>query len=137
MNHEVEHNVYVEGARGEDAEAVGFEKHGRVEKRADGGYGGVETLEVAYLQDALGGSGEGDELAGFVEGGGDGFFDEDVDARVKELLGDFVVEVGGDADGCGVDGDGSGVAGGEELGDGGEDLFFGFPQGLKPRCLFG
>ena len=53
VDHEVEDDVDVERARGEDAETVGLEEHGAVEQRLDRGDGGVETLEVADLDDAL------------------------------------------------------------------------------------
>ena len=53
MDHEVEHDVDVEGARGKDAEAMRLEEHGVVEVRLDGGDGGVEALEMADLQDAI------------------------------------------------------------------------------------
>ena len=53
VDHEVEDDVDVERAGGEDAEAVGLEEHGVVEALGDGGDGGVETLEVADGDDAV------------------------------------------------------------------------------------
>src|SRR5665213_1074835 len=53
VDHEVEDDIDVERARGEDAEAVGLEEHGAVEQRLDRGDGGVETFEVADLDDPL------------------------------------------------------------------------------------
>ena len=61
MDHEVEDDVDVEGARGEDAEAVGFKEHGPVRCWRGGGDGRVEALKVAGLNDAAGACGEGDE----------------------------------------------------------------------------
>ena len=54
VDHEVEDYVDVEGAWGEDAEAVGLEEHGVVEAVDDGGDRGVEALEVADGYDAVG-----------------------------------------------------------------------------------
>ncbi len=53
VDHEVEDDVDVERARGEDAEAMGLEEHGLEEVLAGGGDGGVEALEVAGLDDAV------------------------------------------------------------------------------------
>ncbi|HKF47564.1 MAG TPA: hypothetical protein VKB38_09425 [Terracidiphilus sp.] len=55
-----------------------LKEHGPAEARLDGEDGGVEALEVADLEDAVCAGGAGDEVVGFSEGGGDGFFDEDV-----------------------------------------------------------
>lgn len=115
VDHQVEHDIDVKRARGEDAQAVRLKKHRGIQQRANCGDGGVEALEVADLEDALGGCGEGGELAGFVEGGGDGFFNQDIDASAEELLRDFEVEAGWNTDGGGVDGDVAGGASGEEV----------------------
>jgi hypothetical protein len=116
VDHEVEDDVDVERARGEDAEAVGLEEHGPVEGGEGGGDGGVEALEMSNRKYAVALSREGDEVVGFGEGGGEGFFDEDVDVGEEELFRDGGVVDGGDADGGGVDGGWRG----EELLDGGE-----------------
>ncbi len=44
VNHEVEDDVDVEGARGEDAEAVSLKEHGVVERGESRGDGGIEAL---------------------------------------------------------------------------------------------
>ena len=103
MDHEVEDDVDVEGARAEDAEAVCLEEHGAVEVGLDGGNGGIEALEVSDLQDALFSAGQIDQGVGFLDGGGDGFFDEQVDARMEEFCGNLGVRRRGHADGGGVD----------------------------------
>ncbi len=104
VDHKVEDDVDVEGARGEDAEAVGLEEHGVVEGREGGGDGGVEAFEVTDGEDAVVLRCEGEESIGFFEGGGEGFFDQSVDVVAEELGGDGGVVEGGDADGGGVDG---------------------------------
>ncbi len=116
VDHEVEDDVDVEGARGEDAEAVGLEEHGLVECGEGGGDGGVEAFEVADGDDAGVVLRESDDVIGFGESGGEGFFDEDVDVGGEELLRDVGVVDGGDADGGGAEGE----PGVEEIGDGGE-----------------
>lgn len=85
VDHEVEDDVDVERAGGEDAEAVALKKHGSVEMRDRCGDGGVEAFEVAYLQDAVVVVGEGDEGVCLCERGGDRFFDQGVDACGEKL----------------------------------------------------
>jgi len=116
VDHEVEDDVDVEGARGEDAEAVGLEEHRLVEARGGGGDGGVEAFEVTDGDDALVCVREGDDAVGFFEGRGDRLFDEDVDVGGEEFFGDRGVVDGGYADGCGVEIEGPR----EEVFDGGE-----------------
>ena len=53
MHHEIEDDVDVERARGEDAEPVGLKEHGHVDIGMDGEDGGVEPLEMTDLKDAL------------------------------------------------------------------------------------
>ena len=48
-------------------------------------------------------AGEREDVVGFGEGGGEGLFDEDVEAGKKKLLSDGSVMAGGDADGGGVE----------------------------------
>jgi hypothetical protein len=67
---------------------VGLEEHGLVESVEGRGDGGVEAFEVTDGEDAVAVAGEGDEVVGFGEGGGEGFFDEDVEAGEEELFGD-------------------------------------------------
>ncbi len=115
VDHEVEDDVDVEGAGGEDAEPVGLEEHGLMERGEGGGDGGVEAFQMADGEDAVVGLSEGDEVVGFGEGGGEGLLDEDIEV-CKELFGDGGVVEGGDADGSCVEGE----VGGEDVGDGGE-----------------
>jgi hypothetical protein len=110
---------------------MGLEEHGAGELGLDGEDGGVEALKVADLEDAVVPGGEGDEGVGFREGGGDGLFDEAVDAGLKKLRRGVVVMDGGNGDGGGVEAeigaeggfycweDGDGVLGGYGLGAGG------------------
>lgn len=121
VDHEVEDDVDVKGARGEDAEAVGLEEHGVIESSEGRGDGGVEALQVPDGEDAVARLGEMDEVVGFGEGGGEGLLDEDVYSTVlwageEEIFGDGGVVDGGDADGGGVEVE----VRGEEIGDGGE-----------------
>ncbi len=102
MDHEIEDDVDVERARSEDGEAVRFEKHGAGESLEGGSDGGVEALEVAGGEDAAFGVREGDEGVGFVEGGCEGLFDEDVEVGFEELCCDACVMEGGDGDRGGV-----------------------------------
>jgi len=60
VDHQIKDNVNIEAARGENAQAVHFEKERAVDDGLDGNYRGIEALDVADLQNALvapGGSG--------------------------------------------------------------------------------
>jgi hypothetical protein len=88
VNHEVEHDIDVERARREDGEPVDFEEEWTAEQLLRGGHGGVEAFEVADLHDALMLGSEREDVVGFGEGGGEGLFDQAVDAGGEELGGD-------------------------------------------------
>ena len=115
VDHEVEDDIDVEGARAERAEAVDLEEHRAGDDGQGGDDGGIEALEVADLDDAAGGAGGGDDVVGFRQGGGERLFDEQVHAALQQRLGDFGVMNGGDGDGGGVE-----VGGIQQLGDGAE-----------------
>ena len=87
-----------------------------VEGGERGGDGRVEALEVADGDDAGVLLGEVEDVVGLGECGGEGLLDKEVEAGEEELLGDFGVVGGGDADGCGVECE----VGGEQFGDVGE-----------------
>src|SRR5262249_12311834 len=87
VDHQVEDDVDVERARGEDAEAVDLEEHRVIEQRNRSANGGVEALEVPDHADAVVPDGERDDLVGLGESGGDGFFDQDIDAGFHQLAG--------------------------------------------------
>src|SRR5580700_6159964 len=84
VNHKVENDVDVERAGAEDAEAVRLKEHGVIEKRPSGGHSGIKAFEMAGLEDAAVACCDVDELGGFGDAGGDGLFNEDVDARFEE-----------------------------------------------------
>ncbi len=68
MDHKVEDDIDVESAGAEDAEAVRLEEHGLMGAGSEGGDGGVEALEMAYLDEATAFAGEADEGVGLLEG---------------------------------------------------------------------
>ena len=104
MDHEVKDDVDVERAGREDAEAVRLEEHGLIEVGQEGLYGWIEALEVADLEDALRGRGQGDEFIGFFDSAGDGLLDQYVQTGIERGSGYCGVGAGGCADGCGVEG---------------------------------
>jgi hypothetical protein len=116
VDHEVEDDIDIEGARREDAKAVDFEKHGAADERERGADGGIEALEMTGLGDALVLGGDAQQFVGFGERGGHGLFDEDVDASFHEGTVDIEMEDGGDGDGGGL----HFAVGGQELRDGAE-----------------
>ena len=130
MDHEVEDDVDVEGARGEDRKPVSFEKHGTAKERRECLHSGVEALEVADHEGALVFVGKAEEVVGLGESGCDGLLDQDVDTGDKELGGDGVVGGSGNADAGGVDAEGAAGDGGEQGGDGGE-----YRYGVGSGCL--
>ena len=80
-----------------------FEEEGDGEAFGEGGDGGVEAFEVADLEDAAVAGGGVDEGVGFGDRGGDGFFDEDVDAGGEEGAADGGMGGGGYGDDGGID----------------------------------
>jgi hypothetical protein len=117
VDHEIEDYVDVEGAGGEDGEAMSLKEHGAAKARLDGEDGWVEALQVAGLEDEVALIGKADEVVRVGEVGGEGLFDEEVDAGIKQGGGHGVVMDGGNGNCCGVDFE----AGREELFRGGED----------------
>jgi hypothetical protein len=105
VDHEVENHVDIEGAGREDAEAMRLKEHGAGEARLDGEDGGVEALEMAGLENAVFFFGPADEVVGLSKAGGEGFFDEQVEAGLEQGGGDGVVMDGGygHAGGLGVE----------------------------------
>ena len=84
VHHQVEDHVDVEGARAEDAEPVRLEEHGVVQDGHCGDDGGIETLQMARLQNATVVRGERNEAARFADAGGDRFLDKNVDAGSQQ-----------------------------------------------------
>jgi hypothetical protein len=53
MDHQVQYYIDIESAGTEDAEPVYLEEHGLSDERDGCSHGGIETLEVPNLRDAL------------------------------------------------------------------------------------
>ena len=103
MDHEIENDVDVEGTRREDAKSMRLEEHGLMERGEGGGDCRIEVLEMTDGDDAALCVGESQDVVCLGEGRGEGLFDEDVEAGMKELFCDRRVMTGGDADGRGVE----------------------------------
>ena len=103
MDHEIQDDVDIERPRSEDAEAMRLEEHGPVESGDGGGDSRVEALEMADGHDAAVGLSQAEDMVRLGQGGGEGFFNEDVEAGEQELLGYGCVMHCGHADGCGVE----------------------------------
>jgi len=78
VDHEVEHDVYVERAGGEDAESVRLEEHGFVQMLVGSGDGGVEPLKVTDLHDPPVLVGQFEDAVGIFEACCEGFLDQQV-----------------------------------------------------------
>src|SRR5579885_388198 len=104
VDHQVEHHVNVERARGELADAVNLEIDGVADVRAERDERGVEAFEVSDHQRRLAALGGGGHRVGLIYRARDRFFDEDVDARFEQRAGDLGVRLGrrGEADGVNV-----------------------------------
>jgi hypothetical protein len=99
VNHQVENYVDIERTGGEDGKPVSLKEHGAAEFGLDGEHGRVEALKVSGLQDAAAFGGASDEVVGLGEGGDQGLFDEQVEARVEEGRGYRMMVDGGNGDG--------------------------------------
>jgi hypothetical protein len=95
VDHQVEHYIYVEGAGREDAEPVGLKEHGAAQTGLDREYGRIEALEMAGLENSAAALGARNQVVGLGECGGQGLFDEQVDAGIEQLGSDRVVVHGG------------------------------------------
>ena len=95
---------------------MGLKEHRPGEAVKSGRDGRVETLEMTRGQDTAGTGGEGEESVGFGEGGGERFFDEDVETGLKQPAGDGGVSHRGHTDRGSVQAE----TGGEEIVDRGK-----------------
>ena len=111
VDHQVKDDIDIEGAGGEDGEAMGLKEHGAAEPGLDGEHGGIEALEMAGLQDAPALFGAGYEVFGFGQARGQRLLDQQVEARGEERGSDGMVMNRGNGDGGCMEGE----AGGEEL----------------------
>lgn len=75
VNHEIQHDVNVETARAEQAEAMDFEKEWKPRDFLERGDAGVEALQMADLQNTVVLSGRVHQAARGGEVGGDRLFD--------------------------------------------------------------
>jgi hypothetical protein len=103
VDHEIQHDVDVERTRREDAEPVRLKEHGALELLESGSDGGIEAFKMADRNDPAEGSSERDDVVGLRQPGGEGLFDEDVEAGLEQLLGHGGMMDGRDANGGGVD----------------------------------
>ena len=102
VDHQVEDHVNIESPWGEDAETVGFEEHGAIQPRLNGGNGRVESFEMADGENAIVLLGEGEQIGGLGCVGCDGLLDEQIDAGGEQRRGSCMMCGGGNADGCRV-----------------------------------
>ena len=107
VNHHVVHHVDIQAARRENAEAMDFEKHGARDDFLRRGDGGIESLDVADLQNAAGALRGGDQPSGFVERSGHRLFHQHVNAGIEQMAADARMFLGGNGDADGVDAGGS------------------------------
>ena len=102
VDHQVQDHVHVQAARAEQVHAVDFE-----EKRQGGAAfqlrnRGIETFEMAHLEDAAVAAGGFDEAIGGGQVAGDGLFHQHVETAGEQGAGDRLVSGGGDGHHGGV-----------------------------------
>ena len=103
-----------------------FEKHGAAQFWFDGENGGVESLEMAGLQDAVAFGGAGQKIVGLIERSGQRLFDKQVQARIQQRRSYGVVMDCGNGDRGRVELE----IGGEQIADGSKDRDGVFCSGL-------
>jgi len=81
---------------------VGLKEHGPAQLGLDGENGGVEALKMAGLEDAAAPFSAGHQVVGFSECGGEGLFNEQVEAGIEQRRSDGVVVDGGNGYGRSV-----------------------------------
>jgi len=98
VDHQVQDDRHVGTARLERGDAGAFDIQGPGDAGADGTVFGAVAQEVADLQDGAGLLGQGCQLVGLRQRGGDRLLDQDVAAGLDGLGGQRVMGVGGGGD---------------------------------------
>ncbi len=113
MDHKVEDDVHVEGARSENAKPVGLKEHGFVEVGDEGGDGGIEALEMADLENKVTAPGAGNQAVRLGQRARDWLFDQGMNAGIKHGSCNGGVSAGWGADGRGIQFEPAGMVGGQ------------------------
>ena len=84
MDHQVQDDADVGGAKGEAGRADGVDQPGAAEVRHRSGKGRIEPLDVADLEHAVMSPGGLDQRLGLGQGGRERLFHQQMDARLEE-----------------------------------------------------
>src|ERR1700743_1953251 len=103
MDHEIEDDVDIERARGEDGKTMRLKKHGATQADFSSEYRRIEALKMTGLQNTAVFLSQSDEIICFRKAGGKGFFDEEVKARIKQCGGHRMMMHRGHGDGGGIE----------------------------------
>ncbi len=98
MNHQIEDNAVVSGARNERPKPPALDQHRFPDNLAKFLNRSVETLYVTDMKNTLFFEGDFEQLAGFLDTVANGLFDENVNPVFKEHSGDIVMVCGGNGD---------------------------------------
>src|SRR6185503_4198785 len=100
VDHQVHHDVDVQASRSEDAKAMCFEKPRMSCDPRGGRDGGIESFEMANLQNRAAASCCVDDQIGFIKRSGYGFLNEYCYSGIQQVSGDRRVRFGrnGNAD---------------------------------------
>src|SRR5712672_1695058 len=88
MNHDVIHYVNIQAARREYAEAVNFKVKRVIQRWHHRDDSGIESLQVADLQNPVDTHGRGNKFVGLRERSGHRFFNDDVYTKFKQAAAD-------------------------------------------------
>src|SRR5258705_4482296 len=102
MNHDVIHYVNIQAARREDAEAVNFKVKRMVQRWHHRDDSGIESFQVADLQNPVCTRGCGHKLVGLRERSGHRFFHDDVHSEFEQAATDARVLNCGHGHACGI-----------------------------------
>lgn len=103
MDHDIVYHADIGGSEAVGAGALCFDVVGVLDIFFGFLPGGIKAFDVSYLEFAVIFLCDFDEFLGLGAVGGDGFFDEEVDAFFEEGFGHFVVGGGGGGDARGFD----------------------------------
>src|SRR6266852_4921273 len=94
VDHQVEHDVYVERSRREHAKTMHFEEHRLRNERESGTHGRIEALQMSNLRHSLVLFRQEKHFVRFGLRGSERLFDEQVDTGLHQLTGNIEMENG-------------------------------------------
>ena len=91
VNHQIEHDIDVEGPRGELANPMDLKIHRLANVWSQRDHRGIEALEMSHLENRVALLGGANHSIGFFERSRDWLLDQDVNPRLEQTTRDFAV----------------------------------------------